>query len=193
MLARIIPILLTLTTPVATTAQQITIDPNWVLLGFQPEDVGCPRSDDWSCAFDALLGAFDEPHEVEICLKSSEIGCVFERILVQEVAVKAAYGEEAAVRRGIAERAFKVDNLLSEGLSGSVGEYVYSSMRFDSCRTLGDEPCVLESVVLLKRASLNLGDERDYLMDSYTASLGEEYVVFMKQVFTDVERMELDP
>lgn len=114
----------------------------------------CYENKDWECAFDGMVRVFSIPAGLESCLGWDEShrhthGCGYEMVAVTTAGVGASIAADPTKRRYIAERALSILKPMSEG--SMEGELFFNGLRYDACKTLGDDMCRDESALMMRQ------------------------------------------
>jgi hypothetical protein len=129
--------------PWPATAQEDDLD--------DAQAVTCFNDMRWDCVFDRVLRWKPEDGPAIFC-RPGVHGCLEVWQVAYISGIGAAQDKDADGRRKIAESALELVKRANEGIVEEKGELHFSALRYDACKTLGDDACVTDSAATIRRA-----------------------------------------
>ncbi len=114
--------------------------------------VSCYEAKDWNCAFDSGVALVKTEGYIAGCLADTHHGCSYPVYFLYVTGVGASAKADNKRRREIAERGLDVVLPMSDGMIETDGEILFSALRYDACKSLGNKACMEESAALLRLA-----------------------------------------
>ena len=153
----------------------------------------CYEAKDWNCAFDNGVALMKTEGYVAGCVGDIHHGCSYAMVFLYVAGVGATAEADNARRREIAERGLELVRQMSDGMVETDGEVIFSALRYDACKSMGDTACMEESATLLRLARKSPDyDEEDpgYFLDDAVEETGVRFPLNINAIMAEVAQTE---
>ena len=114
--------------------------------------VSCYEAKDWNCAFDYGVALMKTEDYIAGCAADRHHGCGYQISFLYVTGIGASVTANNTRRREIAERGMELVRPMSDGMVETDGEILFSALRYDACKSMGDKACMEDSASLLRLA-----------------------------------------
>ena len=117
--------------------------------------ISCYEAKDWNCAFDNGVALMKTEGYIAGCVADTQHGCGYQIYFLYVTGVGASATANNTRRREIAERGLELVRPMNDGMVETDGEILFSALRYDACKSMGDRACMEDSASLLRLAHEN--------------------------------------
>ena len=155
--------------------------------------ISCYEAKDWDCAFDSGVALMKTEGYVDGCVADTRHSCSYQIYFLYVTGVGASAKADNVRRREIAERGLELLRPMSDGMVETDGEILFSALRYDACKSMGDTTCMNDSASLLRLAHNSPDYDEDdpgSFLDDAEEETGVRYPLNLHAIMAEVARTE---